>query len=368
MRQIGIEIPKVDVLEKALGEAKYGADLPSGEPLHLTVLRSPKPYAKIVRIEKDEALRIPGVERIFTAKDIPGKNLVGTITKDQPILASDRVKYIGDPVALVAAKTEEALEEAAKKLVVVYEDLPSITHPEEALQPYAPLIHEKGNLLLEFHVIKGDSQRGFKEAEVIVLAIKPQNLAKVMAELKSQLKPNQLVLSIVAGARINTLCLGLNHRHVVRSMPNTPAQIGEGITVWTATAEVTEPQKKWTGSILGVLGKEIFVADEKYLDMATAVSGSGPAYFFLFVESLVESAVHIGLPRDTAEKLVLQTMLGSAHLIQKSGKPPAELRRMVTSPGGTTAEALLQFDKGGFSQLVMQAVTAAYNKAKQLGN
>jgi len=168
MRQIGIEIPKVDVLEKALGEAKYGADLPSGEPLYLKVLRSPKPHAKIVRIEKDEALRIPGVERIFTAKDIPGKNLVGTITKDQPILASDRVRYIGDPVALVVAKTEEVAEEAAKKLVVVYEDLPSVSHPEEALQPYAPLIHEKGNLLLEFHVIKGDSQRGFKEAEVIV--------------------------------------------------------------------------------------------------------------------------------------------------------------------------------------------------------
>ena len=139
-----------------------------GEPLHLKVLRSPKPHAKIVRIEMDEALRVPGVERVFTAKDIPGKNLVGTITKDQPILASDRVKYIGDPVALVAAKTEEALEEAAKKLVVVYEDLPSITHPEEALQPYAPLIHEKGNLLLEFHVIKGDVQRGFKEADVVV--------------------------------------------------------------------------------------------------------------------------------------------------------------------------------------------------------
>ena len=168
MKQVGIEIPKVDVLEKALGEAKYGADLPTMEPLHLKVVRSPKPHAKIVRIEMDEALRIPGVERIFTAKDIPGKNLVGTITKDQPILASDRVRYIGDPVALVVAKTEEVAEEAAKKLVVVYEDLPSVSHPEEALQPHAPLIHEKGNLLLEFHVIKGDSQRGFKEAEVIV--------------------------------------------------------------------------------------------------------------------------------------------------------------------------------------------------------
>ncbi len=216
--------------------------------------------------------------------------------------------------------------------------------------------------------VVSDNRAAVDKKEVIVLAIKPQNLAEVMAEIKGQLKPAQLVLSIVAGARINTLRNGLNHQCIVRSMPNTPAQIGESITVWTATAEVTEQQKELAGSILGALGKQIYVADEKYLDMATAVSGSGPAYFFLFVESLVESAVHIGLPRDTATELVLQTMLGSAHLIQKSGKPPAELRRMVTSPGGTTAEALLQFEQGGFRQLVMQAVTAAYNKAKQLGN
>ena len=168
MRQVGIEIPKVDVLEKTLGEARFGADLPISDPLYLKVVRSLKPHAKILRIEIDEALRVPGVEKIFTSKDIPGKNLVGTINKDQPILASDRVRYVGDPVALVAAKTEEVAEEASKKLAVVYEDLPSITHPEEALQPHAPLIHEKGNLLLEFHVIIGDSQRGFKEAEVTI--------------------------------------------------------------------------------------------------------------------------------------------------------------------------------------------------------
>ncbi|GAJ01556.1 unnamed protein product, partial [marine sediment metagenome] len=114
-------------------------------------------------------------------------------------------------------------------------------------------------------------------------------------------------------------------------MPNTPAQIGEGISVWTATAEVTKPQKRQASSILSTMGKEIYVDNENYLDMATAVSGSGPAYFFLFVESLIESAVQIGLPYDVAEQLVLQTMLGSGHLIQKSGKTPAELRRMVTS-------------------------------------
>ena len=206
------------------------------------------------------------------------------------------------------------------------------------------------------------------KGEVVVLAIKPQNLAEVMAELKGQLKSTQLVLSIIAGARINSLRLGLKHSRVVRAMPNMPAQIGEGITVWTATTEVTKQQRERASSILGAMGKAIYVADEKYIDMATAVSGSGPAYFFLMVEALVNAAVQIGLPRDMAQELVLQTILGSGHVIQRSGKSPAELRRMVTSPGGTTAEALLQLDKGGFNDLVLQAVSAAYNKAKRLGS
>ena len=151
-------------------------------------------------------------------------------------------------------------------------------------------------------------------------------------------------------------------------MPNTPAQISEGLTVWATTKEVTQRQKKWAGSILGVMGKEIYVEDEKYIDMATAVSGSGPAYFFLFVEALVEAAVNIGFSREMARELVLQTMLGAGHLIQKSGKEPAELRRMVTSPGGTTAEALSELEKGGFANLVKQAVRAAYDRAKELGS
>ena len=221
----------------------------------------------------------------------------------------------------------------------------------------------------KYGVVATESNREAADnSDIVVLAIKPQDLAGLMAELNGQLKPIQLILSIIAGARFDTLCQGLNHNCIVRAMPNTPAQIGEGISMWAATAEVTEKQKEQAGSILGAMGEEIYIDDEKYLDMTTAISGSGPAYFFLFVESMVDSAVHIGLPRDTAEKLVLQTMLGAGHLIQKSGKTPAELRRMVTSPGGTTAEALLQFEKGGLNRLVMQAVVAAYNKAKELGN
>jgi len=216
-------------------------------------------------------------------------------------------------------------------------------------------------------IVMSDNRLAIDKSDVVLLAIKPQNLVEVMAELNAQLKASQLVLSIIAGVRINTLCHRLSHSCVVRAMPNTPAQIGEGISVWTATAEVTGPQKGWAGSILGATGKEIYVDDEKYIDMATAISGSGPAYIFLLVESLVEAAVDIGLPRDIAEELVLQTMLGSGYLIQRSDKKPIELRRMVTSPGGTTAEALLQLEKGGFSNLLLETVRAAYNKAKELG-
>ena len=216
-------------------------------------------------------------------------------------------------------------------------------------------------------VVMSDNRRAITNGDVVVLAIKPQNLAEVMAELSGQLNPAQLVLSIIAGARINTLRLGLSHGSVVRAMPNTPAQIGEGITVWAATPEVTGAQKGGASSILGAMGKEIYVDDEKYIDMVTAVSGSGPAYIFLMVEALVDAAVNIGLPQEVAQELVLQTLLGSGHFIQRSGKSPAELRRMVTSPGGTTAEALLQLEKGGFSDLIRQAVSAAYNKAKRLG-
>ncbi len=215
-------------------------------------------------------------------------------------------------------------------------------------------------------VITSDNRLAVARREVVILAVKPQNLAEVMAELSGQIKPTQLVLSIIAGANIQTLSSGLDHNRVVRVMPNTPAQIGEGISVWTATAEVTAQQREWVSSILGAIGKEIYLDDEKYIDMATAVSGSGPAYFFLFVEVLVEAAVHIGLPRNMAQELVLETMLGSGHLIQRSDKEPSELRRMVTSPGGTTAEALLELEKGGFADLVRQAVSAAYNKAKKL--
>jgi len=205
------------------------------------------------------------------------------------------------------------------------------------------------------------------QGDVVILAIKPQNLAGAMAELNGRFRSPQLVLSIIAGVRINTLCQGLGCRRIVRVMPNTPAQVGKGMSVWTATPEVTQEQRERASSILGTMGREICVADEKYIDMATAISGSGPAYVFLFAEALVEAAVQIGISYDMAQELVKQTISGSAIFMQSSDKLPAELRRMVTSPGGTTAAALAQLEKGQFTELIKQAVTAAYNRARELG-
>ena len=212
-----------------------------------------------------------------------------------------------------------------------------------------------------------DGPGAIKSADVVVFSVKPQYLAEPMSDLKGKIEAGQLVLSIMAGITLKTLTEGLAYGSIVRVMPNTPAQIGWSMSVWTATPEVTDEHKKLAATILGAIGKEIYFDDEKYLDMGTAVMGSGPAYFFLFVEALTDAAVKIGLDRETAETLVLQTMLGSGHLIEASDKTPEELRIMVTSPGGTTAEALKVFDEGGFRDMVERAVRAAYDKSRSLG-
>ncbi len=168
MRQIGVSIPRVDALEKVLGAARYGADVSSEGALSLKVVRGTRPHARIVSLEAEAALKVAGVERVFTAGDIPGRNLTGIINKDQPVLAYDRVRFVGEAVALVVATTAEAAETAAGKVVVNYEDLPAITRPEDALRPDVPLLHEKGNLLLEMNIRKGDVQAGFQESDVVI--------------------------------------------------------------------------------------------------------------------------------------------------------------------------------------------------------
>lgn len=204
-------------------------------------------------------------------------------------------------------------------------------------------------------------------SDIVVLSIKPQVLPRVMNDFKGQLAKEQLVLSIVAGGRIQSIRDGLKHDVIVRAMPNTPAQVGEGMTVWTATDSVTAAQRDAVRNILAATGKELFVSDEKYIDMATAISGSGPAYVFLVMEALIDAGVHIGLPRATAQELVMQTVLGSARLAHESGRHLAELKNAVTSPGGTTAEGLLRLEEGGLRAILAQAVIAAYEKAQDLG-
>ncbi len=224
-------------------------------------------------------------------------------------------------------------------------------------------LHEKYDVF-----VTESNKEAVSGKDVVVFAVKPQNLSDVMNDLNGRLESNQLVLSIVAGVKIDTLCKGLGYHRIVRAMPNTPARVGFGMSAWTATSAVNYEQKGLARAILGAMGREIHFEDEKYLDMATAVSGSGPAYFFLLAESLADAAVQIGLPRNEAEELVSQTMIGSAYLLQKSGEKPAELRRNVTSPGGTTERAMQVFEDGGFPDLVKKAVRAAYERAKELGS
>ncbi len=214
----------------------------------------------------------------------------------------------------------------------------------------------------------GDAAAAIEGSDVVVLAIKPQVLPDAMTALKGNLKPGQLVVSIVAGARIDTIVRGLGHDRVIRVMPNTPAQVGQGMSAWTATGAVSQGQKDMARTLLQAMGREVYFADEKFIDMATAISGSGPAYVFLFMEALTDAAVHIGLPRDAAKELVTQTVLGSAHLALASGRHPAELKNAVTSPGGTTAEGLLRLEEGGMRAIIALAVIAAYEKAKALGS
>jgi pyrroline-5-carboxylate reductase len=215
--------------------------------------------------------------------------------------------------------------------------------------------------------VTADNKEAVSNKEVVVLAVKPQNINEVLADLKGILKPSHLLLSIVAGVKINRIQKGAGHRNIVQAMPNTPAQIGLGMSGWTAAREVSSEQKRWAKKILEAMGKEIYFDSEKHLDMVTAVSGSGPAYVYLFAESLIEGAVGLGLKRKDAEELVIQTVLGAAQMMDKSGKAPAELRRDVTSKGGTTERAIKVFEEGKLAGIISKAVKAAYERAKELG-
>jgi pyrroline-5-carboxylate reductase len=205
-------------------------------------------------------------------------------------------------------------------------------------------------------------------ADIVVLGIKPQMLKKVGRELAPVLRPEQLVISILAGPTSTALANALGHRAIVRSMPNTPAQLRRGVTVWYATPEVTEAQRAATATLLSALGTQVAVEDEKFVAMATAVSGTGPAYTFLVMEALIDAAVHLGFPRHIAHDLVIETLEGSAAFAKASTMHPAQLRDMVTSPGGTTAAALHELEAGRLRTVLSSAVWAAYRRTEELGH
>lgn len=228
---------------------------------------------------------------------------------------------------------------------------------------------ERGQRLHKRHKIRvtTDNQAAAEDGQIVILSVKPQVLPDVMSEIRGHLRRQDLVLSIIAGMPIRVIADGLAHAAVVRAMPNTPAQIGQGITVWTVTPEVSDKQQEQARAILASLGQEVFVDDEDYLDMATALSGTGPAYVFLLMEAMIDAGVHMGFSRRVASQLVVETMRGSIEFADRSDYHVAELRNQVTSPGGTTAEALYHMEKGGLRTVISRGIWAAYQRSIALG-
>lgn len=215
--------------------------------------------------------------------------------------------------------------------------------------------------------VTGEHAEACQTAPVVVLAVKPQDFRTISNSLQGRILPEQLVLSIMAGVNVGTLRNQLGHRALVRVMPNTPAQIGKGMAVWTATPEVNDEQRATVRRILQTLGIELYVPDERYIDMATAVSGSGPGFFFLILEAMIDGAVQIGMRRELAAEMVYQTALGSAAFAQQSKLHTAVLRDQVTSPGGTTAEGIRAMEQQGVRAGIIEAIVAAYERTLELG-
>ena len=204
-------------------------------------------------------------------------------------------------------------------------------------------------------------------ADALVLGIKPQDFPSAAERLRHRLDAQQLVVSIMAGVPMQRIGDALARHHVVRVMPNLAATVGEAFSIWTAMEEVSDQQRATVSSLLGSFGREMYTTEEKLLDVATAVSGSGPGYVMLLLEALIDGAVHIGLRRDIATDMVLQTVLGAVRWAQETGRHPAELRGQVASAGGTTVEGLLALERHGVRAALVEAVIAGYEKSRRLG-
>ncbi len=238
------------------------------------------------------------------------------------------------------------------------------SHPRESRR--AELSEKHGIAVFESNAEAAKTVIGHANSAVLI-CVKPQRLTRVLNDLDGVLSVDQLVVSIVAGATIENLANSLGTAKIVRAMPNTPSQIGAGITAWTCTEAVADTERGHVRDILAALGKELFVETENMIDMATSLSATGPTYIFMVMEALTDAGVHLGFSRDMAKELVQETMLGSVKFAMESHKHPAELRNMVTSPGGTSAEAIYQMEKGSLRTVLSKAVYAAYKRAVELG-
>ncbi|QJC82210.1 pyrroline-5-carboxylate reductase [Pseudomonas umsongensis] len=216
-----------------------------------------------------------------------------------------------------------------------------------------------------------DNAQAIEGADVVVLAVKPQAMKAVCEALRPSLKPGQLVVSIAAGITCASMNNWLGAQPIVRCMPNTPALLRQGVSGLFATNQVTAEQRQHAQELLSAVGVALWLDEEQQLDAVTAVSGSGPAYFFLLIEAMTAAGVKLGLPADIAAQLTLQTALGAAHMAVSSDVDAAELRRRVTSPAGTTEAAIKSFQANGFEALVEKALGAAAHRsaemAEQLG-
>lgn len=229
---------------------------------------------------------------------------------------------------------------------------------------------ERATRLAEYYGIRSGTSNAeaVMHSDVVVLSVKPQTLPKVLKELKPHIRPDHLVISVVAGARLNLIGRTLKHPAVVRCMPNLPCQIHRGMTIWTASEEVSEAHRQFVQRMLQTVGKELYVQEELDVDRATAVNGTGPAIIAYFVKALEDGANFIGESRSMARQSVLQTIIGTAEMILQSERHVAELIDGVTSPGGTTSRALHVLQRGQFSATLTDAIDAAFQRSVEMGH
>ena len=204
--------------------------------------------------------------------------------------------------------------------------------------------------------------------DYVLICVKPQVFKKIKEPLKNLLSDNQIVISIMAGISTENLCKGLGIKNAIRVMPNTPGQIGKGISVWYKKNKINSKFEEGIKNILGALGESEEVYGEEIIDKATAISGSGPGYIFYFMESMLKSCKEIGIDENLSKKLIIKTFLGSAELAKFSEKDFDELKKEVTSPNGTTEAGLKTMNESNLENAIILGIKSAYKRARELNN